>query len=89
VVGPVAESGSFTTRESVLKASGWVAVIGDDTGSEKASLVDDSAPPLDSLSLREVENHDANQLISKGGKWYLERRGCGRNRGSVAWLCYR
>jgi len=72
VVGPLAESGSFITSESLLKASGWVAVIGDDTGSEKASLVDDNAPPLDSLSLREEENHEVNQLISKNGEWYLE-----------------
>jgi hypothetical protein len=64
-------SGSFNTRESLLKASGCVAVIGDDTGSENASLVDDNAPPLDSLSLREEENHDVSQLILKGGVWYL------------------
>lgn len=61
-------------------------MIGDDTGSEKASLVDDNAPPLDSLSLREEENHDVNQLISKNGEWYLEWWCFGRNRGCVAWL---
>ena len=87
-MGPVAESGSFIPSESLLKASGWLAVIGDDTGSEKASLVDDNAPPRDSLSLREEENHDVNQLISKGGEWYLERWSRGRNRGCVVWLCY-
>ena len=47
-------------------------MIGDDTGSEKASLVDVNAPPLDSLSLREEENHEVNQLILKDGEWYLE-----------------
>lgn len=72
MTGPLEESGSFSASESVGNASGWVAVIGDDTGSEKASLVDDNAPPLDSLSLREEENHDVNQLISKSGEWYLE-----------------
>lgn len=51
------------TRASVLKASGCVAVVGDDTGSENASLVDDNAPPLDSFSLREEENRDTSQLI--------------------------
>lgn len=60
---PVADSGSFITRTSVLKASGWVAVVGDDTGRENASFVDDNAPPLDSLSLREDENSDISQLI--------------------------
>lgn len=69
----MAESGSFSTRVSLLKASGCVAVIGDDTGSENASLVDDNAPPLDSLSLREGENHDTSQLILERGIWYLER----------------
>lgn len=67
-MGPAADSGSFITKTSVLKASGCVAVVGDDTGSENASLVDDSAPPLDSLSLREGENSDINQLILK---WYM------------------
>jgi hypothetical protein len=70
-MGPLAESGSFITSESLLKASGWVAVIGDDTGRAKASLVDDNAPPLDSLSLREEENHEANQLILGSSEWYL------------------
>ena len=64
----------------MLKASGCVAVTGDDTGSAKASLVDDNAPPLDSLSLREEENHDVNQLILTRGWWYLEWCS-GRNRG--------
>lgn len=85
-MGPLEESGSVTTSESLLKASGWVAVIGDDTGSEKASLVDDNAPPLDSFSLREEENHDVNQLISKGGEWYLDWWCFSRDRGCVAWL---
>ena len=81
-------SGSFITRESLLKASGCDGVIGDDTGSENASLVDDNAPPLDSLSLREGKNNDANQLILKGSGWYLEWCCFGRNRGCVVWLGY-
>ena len=81
---PPAESGSFIARESVLKASGCVAVTGDDTGSENASLVDDSAPPLEILSLREEENHDASQLILENGGWYHERWCLGRNRGRFA-----
>lgn len=64
-MAPVANSGSFITRASGLKASGWVAVVGDDTGSEKASLVDDNAPPLESLLLREEEKSETSQLILK------------------------
>jgi len=70
--GVLVVSGSFIARESLLKASGCVGVIGDETGSENASLVDDNAPPLDSLSLREVKNNDVSQLILKKGGWYLE-----------------
>ena len=70
--GVLVGSGSFIARESLLKASGCVGVIGDETGSENASLVDDNAPPLDSLSLREVKNNDVSQLILKKGGWYLE-----------------
>ena len=65
MVGPGVGSGSCITRASGLKASGCVAVVGDETGSENASFVDDNAPPLDSLSSREGENSDINQLILK------------------------
>ena len=83
---PLAESGSFITRESVLKASGCVAVVGDETGSANASFIDTSAPPLDSLSFREGENHDVSQPILKGDGGYLEWWCVGRNRGCAAGL---